>query len=169
MNATTSLLLALTLPLAVIWPVGPPRPEVVRPWSPPTSPYGPGHRGVDLSAAPGAPVRATAAGTVTFAGRVAGRGVVTITLPDTGDPPLRTTYSPVDPVVERGAVVGAGEVVAKVAAAPAHCEATCLHWGLLRGDLYLNPLSLLGLRPSRLLPVTGVPVTGGPVRTGGGP
>ncbi|MYR91984.1 M23 family peptidase, partial [Streptomyces sp. SID685] len=40
-----------------------------------------------------------------------------------------------------------------------HCGAsTCVHWGLLRGGTYLNPLSLLppwllGRGPSRLLPV----------------
>ncbi|HEY9369044.1 M23 family metallopeptidase [Streptomyces sp.] len=152
MNAT-ALLLTLALPAAFIWPLGPPRPEVVRPWAPPPSPYAPGHRGVDLAAPPGAPVRASAAGSVTFAGEVAGRGTLTITLPSTGDPPLRTTYTPVDPTVERGTKVAAGEVVARVSAAPAHCPESCLHWGLLRGDVYLNPLPLIHRPPSRLLPV----------------
>ncbi|MEU8527678.1 MULTISPECIES: M23 family metallopeptidase [Streptomyces] len=154
---TTALLLALALPVAFVWPVGPPRPEVVRPWSPPASPYGPGHRGVDLAAPPGTPVRAAAAGVVTFAGRVAGRGVLTITLPTTGDPPLRTTYTPVEPVAERGTEVAAGEVVASVSATPPHCKESCLHWGLLRGDVYLNPLTLIARPPSRLLPVFDVP------------
>ncbi|WP_418959383.1 peptidoglycan DD-metalloendopeptidase family protein [Streptomyces tritici] len=155
MNAT-ALLLGLALPALFVWPLGPPKPDVVRPWSPPPSPYGPGHRGVDLAARPGAPVRATAAGVITFAGRVAGRGTLTITLPDTGDPPLRTTYTPVDPLLPRGTPVAPGDVVAEVAAEPRHCEQTCLHWGLLRGDLYLNPLTLVRRPPSRLLPVLGV-------------
>ncbi|MGI5480372.1 peptidoglycan DD-metalloendopeptidase family protein [Streptomyces lavendofoliae] len=144
-----------------VWPVGPPRPVVVRGWEPPASAYGPGHRGVDLAAPPGTGVRAAAGGRVSFAGPVAGRGVLSVTLPGTGTPPLRTTYEPVRPLVRPGAEVAAGQLVAVVAAgARPHCAAGCLHWGLRRGDVYLNPLSLLPpplLRrpPSRLLPVRG--------------
>jgi murein DD-endopeptidase MepM/ murein hydrolase activator NlpD len=143
------------------WPVGAPRPLVVRGWEPPSSPYGPGHRGVDLAATAGTPVRAAASGTVSFAGSVAGRGVLTITLTGTGDPPLRTTYEPVRPLVEEGAAVTAGQVVASVEPGSSHCRG-CLHWGLRRGTEYLDPLtllppSLLRRGPSRLLPVFGVP------------
>ncbi|GGT40057.1 hypothetical protein GCM10010271_50100 [Streptomyces kurssanovii] len=143
------------------WPVGAPRPLVVRGWEPPSSPYGPGHRGVDLAAAAGTPVRAAASGTVSFAGSVAGRGVLTITLTGTGDPPLRTTYEPVRPLVDHGTAVTVGQVVATVEPGASHCQG-CLHWGLRRGTEYLDPLTLLPpwmLRcgPSRLLPVFGIP------------
>ncbi len=143
------------------WPVGT-RPPVLRGWEPPATPYGAGHRGVDLAAATGAPVRAVAAGRVWFAGRVAGRGVVSVELTGTGEPPLRTTYEPVAAKVEKGAGVAAGEVLGTVEPAGSHCAA-CLHWGLLRGDTYLDPLSLLPPwlldgGPSRLLPVLGVPL-----------
>lgn len=148
------------------WPVGAAggRPRVVRGWEPPATPYGPGHRGVDLAAAAGAPVRAVAPGRVSFAGRVAGRPVVSVELAGTGEPPLRTTYGPVRATVTRGEAVTAGDVlgVLEPAAPTPHCTASCLHWGLLRADAYLDPLSLLPpwlLRrgPSRLLPVAGVP------------
>ncbi|MEU3093632.1 M23 family metallopeptidase [Streptomyces sp. NPDC006967] len=143
------------------WPVGV-RPRVLRGWEPPATVYGRGHRGVDLAAAPGAPVRAVAAGRVSFAGRVAGRGVVSVELAGTGDPPLRTTYEPVRVSVTEGEEVTAGEVIGTVEARGSHCTAPCVHWGLLRAGTYLNPLTLLPpwlLRagPSRLLPVLGVP------------
>ncbi|WP_237331426.1 peptidoglycan DD-metalloendopeptidase family protein [Streptomyces mexicanus] len=148
------------------WPVGV-RPQVLRGWEPPASVYGPGHRGVDLGAPPGAVVRAVAAGRVSFAGPVAGRGVVSVEVAGTGSPPLRTTYEPVRASVEEGEEVAAGEVVGTVEAAAtgSHCGGGCLHWGLRRGETYLNPLLLLPpwLRnggPSRLLPVLGVPVPG---------
>lgn len=149
--------------LARHWPVGV-RPAVLRGWEPPSTPYGPGHRGVDLAAAAGTPVRAVAAGRVSFAGAVAGRGVVSLELAGTGDPPLRTTYAPIDAAVKEGDEVAAGEVLGTVQPAGSHCTG-CLHWGLLRGDVYLNPLSLLppwllDAGPSRLLPVLRVPVPG---------
>ncbi|HKR50236.1 MAG TPA: M23 family metallopeptidase, partial [Pseudonocardiaceae bacterium] len=79
------------------WPL-PGRPAVVREFQAPTSPFGPGHRGVDLAAVAGAPVLAAGAGTVVFAGTVAGRGVVSVDHPGG----LRTTYEPVLPTVTAG-------------------------------------------------------------------
>ncbi|MGW0150027.1 murein hydrolase activator EnvC family protein [Streptomyces sp. NPDC003333] len=155
------------------WPVGS-RPPVLRAWEPPATPYGRGHRGVDLAAPAGTPVRAVAAGRVSFAGRVAGKGVVSVELAGTGDPPLRTTYGPVRASVEKGEEVAAGAVVGTVEPAGSHCPAVCLHWGLRRGESYLNPLGLLPPwllhGPSRLLPVLGVPVpTGRGPERGAGP
>ncbi|PSJ26316.1 hypothetical protein B7P34_23615, partial [Streptosporangium nondiastaticum] len=147
------------------------RPLLVRVWRPPPVPWAAGHRGVDLVARPGQAVRAAAPGTVSFAGTVAGRGVVSVKHPGTGDPPLRTTYEPVDAVVKEGDEVAAGQVIGTLQAGPflSHClkgtggaagSGACLHWGLLRGKIYLDPLSLLPpwmLRrpPSRLLPLSG--------------
>src|SRR5262249_41228396 len=45
---------------------------VVRPFQAPAFAYGPGHRGIDLAAAPGTPARAAGDGVVSFAGSVAG-------------------------------------------------------------------------------------------------
>jgi murein DD-endopeptidase MepM/ murein hydrolase activator NlpD len=131
------------------------RPVVERAFEAPPSPYAAGHRGVDLRAAPGAPVRAAAAGRVAFAGPVAGRGVVAIALAGG----LRITYQPVRAAVAVGEDVTAGEVVGFIQDGPSHCADSCLHWGLRQGQAYLDPLSLLPpwmLRggPSRLLPVS---------------
>ncbi|MER5967728.1 M23 family metallopeptidase [Streptomyces sp. NPDC002057] len=140
------------LALGLLWPVGPPPPEILRGWHPPPGPYAPGHRGVDLAAPPGTPVLAPTAGTVTFAGPVGGHGVLTLTLPGTGTPPLRTTFTPVTPLVKKGTQVAPGTPLARVTPGT-HCRETCLHWGLLRGDHYLNPLLLTNRPPSRLLPL----------------
>ncbi|WP_425583720.1 murein hydrolase activator EnvC family protein [Streptomyces macrosporus] len=131
---------------------------VERGWEPPPVRWAAGHRGVDLVARPGDPVRAVAAGRVSFAGRVAGRGVVSIELAATGDPPLRVTYEPVGASVREGDRVAAGDVVGVLESEGRHCPAGCLHWGLRRGEAYLDPLSLLRHGPSRLLPVLGVPL-----------
>ncbi|MFJ6390752.1 murein hydrolase activator EnvC family protein [Streptomyces sp. NPDC091972] len=141
------------------WPVGS-RPAVLRGWEPPATVYGRGHRGVDLAAPAGTPVRAVAAGRVSFAGRVAGKGAVSVALTGTD---LRTTYEPVTASVDKGAEVEAGEVIGTVDPTGSHCTTACVHWGLRRGETYLDPLSLLPpwlLRrgPSRLLPVLGVPL-----------
>ncbi|MFE1765121.1 peptidoglycan DD-metalloendopeptidase family protein [Streptomyces angustmyceticus] len=151
------------------WPVGGAAgigPTVIRGWEPPPSPWAAGHRGVDLAASSGAPVRAAAPGRVAFAGTVAGRGVLTIEVSGSGRPPLRTTYEPVRPTVHKGQRVIAGQQVAVLQHGPFHCRAPCLHWGLRRGKSYLDPLSLLPrsmLRggPSRLLPIFGIPVPAG--------
>jgi murein DD-endopeptidase MepM/ murein hydrolase activator NlpD len=131
-----------------VWPLDP-QPEVVAAFDPPSSAWGAGHRGVDLLGSPGQAVRSALPGTVTFAGTLAGRGVVVV---DHGG--TRTTYEPVDATVRVGAVVGAGTVLGHLQTGLSHCfPRTCLHWGLLRGEEYLDPLSLLGAAPVRLLPL----------------
>lgn len=119
----------------------------------PPEPWAAGHRGVDLALADGSAVRASADGVVAFAGRVAGRGVVSIDHADG----VRTTYEPVSAVVGRGEQVSGGQVIGQVDG-QGHCEPDhCLHWGARRGpDNYLDPLSLLTEEVViRLLPLHG--------------
>lgn len=138
------------------WPLRPT--SVVRGFEPPSGPYGPGHRGVDLLGATGQAVHAARGGVVTFAGRLAGRGVVVV---DHGA--TRTTYEPVAAAVRRGEMVDRAAVLGRLEAAPSHCRPrACLHWGWLRGETYLDPLGLLGGGPVRLLPLAGLP-DGAPV------
>lgn len=123
---------------------------VVRPFDPPPRPWLAGHRGVDLRATPSVPVRAAGAGTVVYAGVIAGRGVVSVAHPGG----LRTTYEPVTPTVAVGdAVAAGGELGILEPGHPGCPAAACLHWGLRRGDVYLDPLALLGLGRARLLPL----------------
>jgi len=103
---------------------------------------------VDLAGEPGQQVTAAVGGRVTYAGSLAGRGVVVVTHGRS-----RTTYEPVDPAVRVGEAVAAGEVLGRLQAGGSHClPAACLHWGLIQGETYRDPLSLVGAGPVRLLP-----------------
>lgn len=135
-----------------VWPLVP-VPEVVTGFDPPDQPWGPGHRGVDLAAAEGQSVRSALPGTVSYAGRLAGRGVVVVSHGAT-----RTTYEPVTASVSVGDPVPAGQPIGVLERAGSHCfPRTCLHWGWRRGDLYLDPLDLVDGGPVRLLPLAGLP------------
>lgn len=131
------------------WPLSP-RPAVVGEWAPPAQRWARGHRGVDLDAAPGATVRAPAAGTVSFVGFVVDRPVLTL---DHGGG-LRSSFEPVGSALVAGDRVRRGQVVG-VLEGRDHCDpGTCLHWGVRRDGDYVNPLQFVGaLEPSVLLPV----------------
>ncbi|SDE17395.1 Peptidase family M23 [Blastococcus fimeti] len=123
---------------------------VTRPFEAPAHAYGPGHRGVDLGGAPGAPVLAAGDGVVVFAGMVAGRPVVSVD----HDGGLRTTYEPVAASVGAGRRVARGSPIGTLSPGHTGCPtAACLHWGLRRGETYLDPLHLLAVPRVRLLPL----------------
>jgi murein DD-endopeptidase MepM/ murein hydrolase activator NlpD len=130
------------------WPLSP-RPDVLRGFDPPVKPWLSGHRGVDLRGPhDGAPVTSPASGTVSFAGVVVDRAVITV---DHGSG-LRSSFEAVRSDLEAGDAVARGEVLGWIQAG--HCTpAPCVHWGVRRGAEYLNPLAFVtDLRPSVLLP-----------------
>ncbi|GIH72693.1 hypothetical protein Mth01_49460 [Sphaerimonospora thailandensis] len=122
---------------------------MARGFDPPALPWLAGHRGVDLAAGAGEEIYAAGSGVVEYAGRVAGRGVVAVAHVNG----LRTTYLPVLASVRPGQSVAAGDVIGVIEDVSGHCRITCLHWGLLRGRSYLDPLLLFGLGRVRLLPL----------------
>jgi hypothetical protein len=132
------------------WPLAG-EPAVDRPFQPPTTAWGAGHRGVDLRGELGEPVLAAGAGRVTYAGRLAGRGVVTVTHANG----LRTTYEPVAASVGVGRWVDTGDVLGTLGTGHGSCRpgTVCLHWGLLRGKTYLDPLGLVVGGRLQLLPI----------------
>jgi murein DD-endopeptidase MepM/ murein hydrolase activator NlpD len=140
---------------------------VERRFDPPAEDWGAGHRGVDLTAPHGSAVLSPGPGVVTFAGQVARRGVVVVTHPDG----LRTSLEPVAASVPVGTAVAAGTTIGVVegehaagghaegghtedgGTTPNHCAPrSCLHWGVRRGERYIDPLSLLYRPPIVLLP-----------------
>ncbi|WP_017177017.1 M23 family metallopeptidase [Actinomyces timonensis] len=132
-----------------VWPTGGPV-AVVEGFDPPAVVWGSGHRGVDLALAAGSPVRAAGAGTVAFAGMVAGRPVVSID--HAGG--IRTTYEPVEASVSAGEAVSAGQVIGTLAPGHRSDGVDALHWGARTGKKsYINPLRLLRPPVIRLKPV----------------
>jgi murein DD-endopeptidase MepM/ murein hydrolase activator NlpD len=125
----------------------PVRGVLVRGFEAPAGPYGPGHRGVDLRAPVGTPVAAPAAGTVRFAGRVAGSAWVSVAVA----PGVVVTVGPL-----RDVAVAAGERVAALAPvgllAAGHGGA--VHLSLRVDGGYVDPLPWLVDRPRpRLAPL----------------
>jgi len=135
------------------WPLRP-RPAVLRMFDAPSPNWNSGHRGVDLAGEPDQPVYAAAAGTVVFAGELAGRTLVSIAHPGG----LRTTYEPVRPAVRAGQLVDAGSAIGALITGHADCSAAaCLHWGAMWGAAsradYVDPLGLLASTRVRLKPL----------------
>ena len=135
------------------WPLRP-RPAVLRTFDAPSPNWNRGHRGVDLAGVSGQPVYAAGAGTVVFAGELAGRTLVSIEHPGG----LRTTYEPVRPAVRAGQLVDTGTVIGDLLTGHAGCSAAaCLHWGAMWGAAsradYVDPLGLLASTRVRLKPL----------------
>jgi murein DD-endopeptidase MepM/ murein hydrolase activator NlpD len=120
------------------WPV---RGPVVRPFVPPATPFSAGHRGIDIAAPFGTPIRAPAGGTVSFAGPVAGSLFISIDHPDG----VRTSYSWVSAIsVKKGQPVTAGEVVGRTGNGDPGSSQPVLHFSARFGGQYFDPMLLLG-------------------------
>jgi murein DD-endopeptidase MepM/ murein hydrolase activator NlpD len=120
------------------WPVVGP---VTRDFDPPDSPYGSGHRGIDIGARDGTPVVAAAPGVVTFAGPVGGQLFVTI---DHGAG-LVSTYSWLSAVgVHKNDQVAQGQVVGRSGQGHPGSETPHLHFGVKLNGAYVDPLDYLG-------------------------
>ena len=138
------------------WPLRP-RPAVTRLFDAPSPNWNRGHRGVDLAGTPGQPVYAAAAGTVVFAGELAGRPLVSRRPPGRPAHQLRTGAA-------RRCAPGSwsppGRCIGELVAGHPGCAApACLHWGAMWGPAaradYVDPLGLLATTPIRLKPLHG--------------
>ena len=137
------------------WPLRP-HPAVLRTFDAPAPAWNRGHRGVDLAGTPGQPVYAAGAGTVVYAGMLAGRQVVSVAHPGG----LHTSYEPVQAGVRVGQLLSGGTGIGELLAGHPGCPvAACLHWGAMWGPAaradYVDPLGLLASTPIRLKPLNG--------------
>jgi murein DD-endopeptidase MepM/ murein hydrolase activator NlpD len=130
---------------AWVWPTQGPQ-VVLRDFQAPATPWGAGHRGLDLAAS-SERVVAPVSGVVSFSGIVADRGVITITT----DEGWLVSMEPVQSVVSVGERVAKGQLIAVLVAG--HCVGLCVHLGLRVEGLYLSPRLPLGiLQRSVLMP-----------------
>jgi murein DD-endopeptidase MepM/ murein hydrolase activator NlpD len=120
-----------------VWPVVGP---VIRGFDPPDSPYGAGHRGIDIAAPIGTPVLAADAGTVTFAGKVGGHLFVTVNHGGV----LVSTYSWLSALrVRKNDLVAQGQVIALSGEGHPGETPTHLHFGVKLDGAYVDPLDYL--------------------------
>ena len=135
---------AATAAVPWAWPVTGP---IVRGYDPPDSPYGSGHRGIDIAAAVGTVVLAPDAGVVTFAGKVGGRLFLTI---DHGGGVTSTCSWLTSVLVRKDDRVVRGQPVATTGWGHADLPVPHLHFGVRVDGAYADPLAYLEA-PSRLL------------------
>ena len=114
----------------------PVRGPIVDPWRPPSTPYGPGNRGIDIGTVPGAAVVSPADGIVTFAGAVGDARFVVVESPDG----IRITVGFLAAVTVRtGQKVRRGQSIGRAG--------TSVHVGARIGDDYLDPTPLFSGGP----------------------
>lgn len=132
------------------WPIASPHP-VVRAYLAPPTPYGAGHRGIDIGAVEGSSVFAPDDGVVHFAGVVVDRPVLSVE--HAGG--VLSSFEPVTSELHPGDAVHRGQVVGMLAAG--HCvDAGCLHLGARVDGQYVNPMIFLGgVRRAVLYPTRG--------------
>ena len=122
-------------PWPYVWPVTAP---IVDGFRAPASQYAPGNRGLEFNTTRGQSVVAARAGTVTFAGHVAGRMFVSILHVDG----VKTSYGGlVNVFAVRGQQVATGGLIGTAG--------DSLHVSARIGDAYIDPAVLFGGSPGR--------------------
>lgn len=125
------------------WPVVGP---IIRGFDPPDTPFGSGHRGIDIAAPIGTIVRAPAAGVVSFSGSVGGHLFVTV---DHGGGLLSTASFLSERLVRKGDAVIQGQPIGRSGGGhPGDLEAN-LHFGVRLLGTYVDPLDYL--RPASVV------------------
>ena len=128
---------------------------IVRGYDPPDSPYGSGHRGIDIAAAMAPSCSRPTAGVVTFAGKVGGRLFLTI---DHGGGVTSTCSWLTSVLVRKNDRVTRDQPVATTGWGHTDLTVAHLHFGVRLDGAYVDPLAYLGA-PSvstmiRLAPLT---------------
>lgn len=118
---------------------------IVSPFDAPAQVWLAGHRGVDIAADEGATLVAPADGTVSFAGKVGGKSVVSIV-----HGAWTLTFEPAVTTLAVGTKVSRGRPFGTMSGSSDHCDGACVHWGIrMAGRRYVDPERWL--RPQRVV------------------
>jgi murein DD-endopeptidase MepM/ murein hydrolase activator NlpD len=119
------------------WPVEGP---VIRSFEPPSDPFGPGHRGIDIGAPFATPLVAAQDGVVAFAGWVGGSLFISID----HDDGVRSTYSWLSAVeVDEGQTLVRGQAIGRTGQGHPDVPTPHLHFGTRIGTTYIDPMLML--------------------------
>ena len=117
---------------------------IVQDYQAPPTPWGAGHRGLDIQA--GSPeLIAPTSGVISYSGFVVNRGVLSLTT----SKGAIISFEPVAALVESGQRVSAGEVIAEIE--EGHCSMRCVHMGLRVDGRYRSPRLELGVAQRAIL------------------
>ena len=137
------------------WVTPVPAMEIIEAFDPPDKPWLKGHRGIDVLALEGEPLRAPTGGTIRFAGTVA--GMATISILTESDHVF--TFQPAATLLKKGESFAAGEQIGTVGSG-GHCQRSCLHigaWPAASDRRYVDPGKFFGQEQSALLPLSRKP------------
>lgn len=110
--------------------------------------WDPGHRGVDLVAVAGTALTSPVDGIVRFAGVVNDRPVISLLRADG----VVVTLEPAVTEFVAGMPVSTGQTIGSVGRG-GHCDARCLHVGVILGGDYASPMRFFRVPFARLLPM----------------
>lgn len=119
------------------WPV---RGPVIHAFEPPETPFGSGHRGIDVAAPVGTVVIAPETGVVAFSGKVGGQLFVTL---DHGGGSTSTYSWLSETLVRKGDVVPRGAPIARTGQGHPGTSVPHLHFGVRLDGTYLDPMEFL--------------------------
>lgn len=108
----------------------------------PNGSYQAGHRGIDMPSTPGVTIRAPTSGTVTFAGVVATKPVLSMTTYDD----VIVSFEPITTQLKAGDSITRGDTIG-FSDSGGHCAAACLHLGVRVDGEYVNPLRFFWPKP----------------------
>lgn len=137
------------------WVTPVPAMEIIEAFDPPDKLWLKGHRGIDVLALEGEPLRAPTGGTIRFAGTVAGMATVSILT----ESDHVFTFQPAATLLKKGESFAAGEQIGTVGSG-GHCQRSCLHigaWPAASDRRYVDPGKFFGQEQSALLPLSRKP------------
>lgn len=120
-----------------VWPVEGP---VIRGFDPHETPFGNGHRGLDIAVAPGTVIAAPQSGIVSFSGKVGGELFITI---DHGGQLSSTCSWVSSSAVRKGEAVSRGQPIGTTGAGHPGSTVPHLHFGVRLAGVYVDPLDYL--------------------------